>query len=96
MFLFRTVLLMVFLLNTANATICYTAVNGFTSITDTKEKFADREQDILDKIDDIGESAKARADKELRIKYLNNRITKIRIANLILLKKINFNLSKGQ
>jgi len=96
MILLRSFLLAMFLLYSADASVCYTAENGSASVKNTEKKFADKEKKLLAKIDDIGKVAKDRADKELQIKSLNNKIVKIRTANLLILKRIKFNMSKGQ
>jgi len=78
-----------------HAGVCYTAVNGFSSVSDTETKLLiSAQKDIMSEIDKVHEQAAQRADNELKIAELNRKIKLIRAKNLLLLNEIEFHKGK--
>jgi hypothetical protein len=90
----RSVIKIVFIsslfISSANAGVCYTAVGGFTAVANTEANLLGHQASVMDKIGDVGSVAKKRADKEIEIAEINNKILRVRKRNLLKLKEIEF------
>ena len=70
--------------------VCFTANNGPVAEKKTVKTFENNRKKLIDKVDELGKLARARAEKEIEIKKLNENIRKVRTENLKLIKEINF------
>jgi len=90
LFFKKFLLLAVFIATIAQATTCYTAVNGFISIAKTTANFSKNTSDTSQKISKLGEKARARREKVEKIEKLLKNIKKVRELNYKILSEIEF------